>query len=431
MANYIIQDTELIAIADAIRTKNGTEDTYTTAEMVDAIEAIESGGGGGAQVEELTITANGTYTAPEGVGYSPVVVNVPQDGAPPASALAITGDCQYRFSNNSWNWFIDIYGNQITTKDISNTQYMFNYSTYLTSVPFDINISSNCKSIGHIFNGCYKLTQVPLIKGNLTPPTGDYSGVVEMGNMFANCNNLREIPYDYFHNFGGDAFWEASKNYAGMNYRNNMFQYCYSLRELPDLSMMITGSNSAYNVLYYYAFQNCCALNEIVNLPVLNTKTITSNMFQYTFNSCDRLKNITFATNEDGTPQTANWKNQTIDLTIGVGYVYSSEGNILYYNSGITKDKAVNSAADYEAKKDDPDWYAGPGMVSCSRYNHDSAVATINSLPDTSAYLATAGGTNTIKFKTNSGKNAGGAISELTEEEIAVATAKGWTVTLA
>ena len=46
MANYIIQDTELIAIADAIRTKNGTEDTYTTAEMVDAIEAIESGGGG-------------------------------------------------------------------------------------------------------------------------------------------------------------------------------------------------------------------------------------------------------------------------------------------------------------------------------------------------------------------------------------------------
>lgn len=46
MANYIIQDTELIAIADAIRTKNGTEDTYTTTEMVDAIEAIESGGGG-------------------------------------------------------------------------------------------------------------------------------------------------------------------------------------------------------------------------------------------------------------------------------------------------------------------------------------------------------------------------------------------------
>ena len=69
--------------------------------------------------------------------------------------------------------------------------------------------------------------------------------------------------------------------------------------------------------------------------------------------------------------------------------------------------------------------------MAYSRYNHTSAVNTINSLPDTSAYLATAGGTNTIKFKSNAGSATdGGAISNLTEEEIAVATAKGWTVSL-
>lgn len=69
--------------------------------------------------------------------------------------------------------------------------------------------------------------------------------------------------------------------------------------------------------------------------------------------------------------------------------------------------------------------------MSDSVYNHDSAVETINSLPDTSAYLASAGGTNTIKFKGASGSaTAGGAINTLTEAEIAVATAKGWTVTL-
>jgi hypothetical protein len=45
--------------------------------------------------------------------------------------------------------------------------------------------------------------------------------------------------------------------------------------------------------------------------------------------------------------------------------------------------------------------------------------------------LATAGGTNTIKFKGIAGsKTDGGAINTLTEEEIAVAAAKGWTVTL-
>ena len=52
-------------------------------------------------------------------------------------------------------------------------------------------------------------------------------------------------------------------------------------------------------------------------------------------------------------------------------------------------------------------------------------------MPDTSAYLAANGGTNTIKFKGESGSATdGGAINTLTAEEIAVATAKGWTVSL-
>ena len=79
--------------------------------------------------------------------------------------------------------------------------------------------------------------------------------------------------------------------------------------------------------------------------------------------------------------------------------------------------------------KNDPDSWTYD--INYSKYNHDSAVETINSLPDTSAYIATAGGTNTIKFDGASGaKTDGGAINTLTEEEIAVAAAKGWTVTL-
>ena len=61
-----------------------------------------------------------------------------------------------------------------------------------------------------------------------------------------------------------------------------------------------------------------------------------------------------------------------------------------------------------------------------SRYNHDSAVETLASLPDTHAY-----GTNTIRFRGASGSATdGGAINTLTEAEIAVAASKGWTVTL-
>ena len=157
-------------------------------------------------------------------------------------------------------------------------------------------------------------------------------------------------------------------------------------------------------------------------------------MFNNTFNLCSRLKAIVFDTGDEGISKTVNWKSQTIDLAgtngdraVGVAAFTSSQ--ILNYNSGITADKLVRTDEDYQALKNDADWFTyNPDY---SRYNHDSAVETINSLPDTSAYLATAGGTNTIKFRGAAGAlTDGGAINTLTAEEIAVATAKGWTVTL-
>lgn len=47
MAKYVIDDSTLIAIGDAIREKNGTSETMTPAEMATAISAIETGSGGG------------------------------------------------------------------------------------------------------------------------------------------------------------------------------------------------------------------------------------------------------------------------------------------------------------------------------------------------------------------------------------------------
>ena len=171
-------------------------------------------------------------------------------------------------------------------------------------------------------------------------------------------------------------------------------------------------------------FNNCSSLDEINKLGVLSGSTLTSNMFAYTFVNCHRLKKITFNLNEDGTPIVAKWKNQTIDLTKYVGWAgeASATSKILNYNSGIT------------AEDEDNDWSNNPNYWSKqfanSRFNHDSAVELINSLPDTSAYLATqTSGTNSVKFYTNAGINTpGGSVNDLTEEEIAVAAAKGWTI---
>lgn len=174
-------------------------------------------------------------------------------------------------------------------------------------------------------------------------------------------------------------------------------------------------------------------LDKAVGLPVNEVSKIASNMFRDTFTNCCRMKSAVFDTNDDSTVKTANWKSQTIDfaganVSRAVGVTFS-DGYILNYNSGITADKCVRTDEDYQALKNDEDWFTYD--ISYSRYNHDSAVETINSLPDTSAYLATAGGTNTIKFRGVAGSlTDGGAINTLTAEEIAVATAKGWTVTL-
>ncbi len=72
---------KLNAIGDAIRTKTGKTDKLTLDEMPMEIASIETGGGGTTPaspiIEPLSVTENGTYTAPASVdGYSPVMVNV-------------------------------------------------------------------------------------------------------------------------------------------------------------------------------------------------------------------------------------------------------------------------------------------------------------------------------------------------------------------
>ena len=124
-------------------------------------------------------------------------------------------------------------------------------------------------------------------------------------------------------------------------------------------------------------------------------------------------------------PKTASWQKQVIELYNCIGYCK-------YYNSltdyGMSLDTEITDDTSYQLLKNNEDSWTQ--NIAYSRYNHDSAVETINTLPDTSAYLAESGGTtNIIKFKGASGSATdGGAINTLTEQEIAVAAAKGWSV---
>lgn len=77
MANVLVQESSLQAIADAIRAKTRSRDTYTPAEMAPAIRQID-GGGGGVVLIPKSITENGVSYAvdDEADGYSAVTVAV-------------------------------------------------------------------------------------------------------------------------------------------------------------------------------------------------------------------------------------------------------------------------------------------------------------------------------------------------------------------
>ena len=383
MSKVFIEEATLSSIGDAIREKAGTTELIAPQDMGTAIKNLPSGGGGDIEVEPIVLSGSQLF------------------------------GCAGKVASN----YIELFGDTISTSGITDAGSMF-FKYENKNVPFDINCSTTTTlSLSNMF-------ERSLIE--LAPNIND-AKPNSISSIFYTCNYLREIPDD----FGVNWNWDYLHTY---NYGNcsELFRNCFSLRKIPAtfISNGYSGSDSSYYSCYYNTFIYCSTLDEINGLAVVPV-TLTSNCFFSTFSLCSRLKDLTFQTNEDGTPKTAKWKNQAIDLnTVGCyDTSLNNIGNFVNYNSGITADKYVYDDATYQALKDDEDWFTT--KPAYSRYNHDSAVNTINSLPDCSAYLATAGGTNTIKFKGVLGSATdGGAINTLTEEEIAVATAKGWTVTL-
>lgn len=419
MANVIINDTNLTNIANAIREKNGTTTTYKPSEMADAITNLPTGGGGGYEPtdEELTYSQMASI-----------------------------------FNNGNNAWVLNNYGDRIVFTSSNNDNSAFSEYPYETfNVNPKLSSSSQVLHLDRMFNNAENLKEI----------TGTITSTVSISLLstymaFASCYNLRTINDNFI-----DNSWYIQKRTGALNNRfGATFGYCYSLRELPKffIENMKTadGSQPTTNnasTTYANMFMSCSALNKIEDLFVVastySSGNLTSNMFSGTFNSCYNLSKLTFATNEDGTPLTAKWTNQIIDLyrtSASIGFLMSgqSETQITGYNSGFTAEDEIegNTSNNFAP---DAQYYIGDGVNKywtadggCAKYGHTEAVETINSLPDTLA----AGGGNTISFYSRQGKftdylkgrtndiTFDSSIGTLTEAEIAVATAKGWTVSL-
>ena len=330
----------------------------------------------------------------------------------PEDAYTFSQNCNYAFANGNWDWFIENYGADVLTQFISNASYMFENSQ-VEEIPFELNfLSTATVNIDGMFSGCSNLKSIPKING--CKPSAIYF-------LFYDCRNLRELP----ENFASWFDWSYLATDACID-ASGMFCECRSLRAIPtNIFENVCPDAECWYAYTNLAFAGCFVLDELTGLPIVYNAEWMENAFNMFCNSCYRLKNLTFAM-DNNQPYVKNWANQVIELHYNVGWG-TTVSAFTGYNSGITADKLVKDAATYQALKNDADWFTT--SVEYSRYNHDSAVATINSLPDTSAYLAANGGTNTITFEGEAGSATdGGAINTLTQEELAVAAAKGWTV---
>lgn len=270
--------------------------------------------------------------------------------------------------------------------------------------------------------------------------------------VFTNESSQCNFIYQFYQTFySSDVVKISSDTFpqdAAMNHNANtsmMFYYAQRLREVPQDFLGYAVYN-ATGTPYQSAravttamYGSCKVLKEIKGAPFYPCSASVGNKDYYGdfATNCYTLHNLTFY-KPNGSVGTMNAYNQTIDLsttgywTMGVADDPSASINV-YLEPEDKTNKIIISASTNNATGANVEDLNSFGInLAYATYNRKSAVATINSLPDTSAAISSSGGTNTIKFKSGAGSAYGNDydMSQLSAAEIAVATAKGWTVTL-
>ena len=312
----------------------------------------------------------------------------------------------FRDNNLCYDWQKDNYIVTEGNKELYGVVTKNNISTYKSDPNFiycPMIDTSNMTNMGHMFNGCSSLQSIPLLDTSKVTdmeymfytcslltriPLLDTSKVTNMADMFPSCTSLQSIP-----------LLDTSK-VTNMKY---MFSICRSLQSIPllDTSNVTNMDNM---------FSNCTSLQSI---PPLNTSNVTN--MDNMFSNCTSLQSIPPL----NTSKVTNMANMFSSCHLLKSIPLLDCGNVTNMNEFFGWYLDINTLTDLGGFKD-------LKISITSKFLDKTPNLTIESLMNVINYLydLTANGLSgqTLKFgQTN--------LDKLTEEQIAVATAKGWTLT--
>lgn len=228
MANVIINDSNLTAIGNAIRAKNGTETLYKPREMAAAIEAIEVGGGGSGDGEISAVHQSMIDLTTNSSGTGGMKITLPKE------AQRVP---QYMFYNN--NALSEVEFENHNAPDFTYIgRYAFFQNNYLRKFEFPDSLT-NIDMRG--FSGCWSLNF------DKWPES-----LIEIGEgAFYQCSDL--------------TISTLPKNLTTIN--GKVFQECYKLN--------ITEIPEGVTYIGNYAFTDACDTSVTRDLLTIGS-TVTS-----------------------------------------------------------------------------------------------------------------------------------------------------------
>ena len=268
----------------------------------------------------------------------------------------------------------------------SSNRYNFGVNTLIKKTP-NITIDQSVTNLQYLFQNAYYLKSLNLII--------DDNRELDCYSTFYNCTNLREVKG-----------LEKTKIINA----ENMFYSCYNLVDIPDIDTSLVQSFSS-------AFQNCSRLTNVNNLDTSNAtdmgnmfsscskleqvrNLLTSNVkfFNYMFSYCSNLKII-----DELDASSCTFINYMFN---GTKSYFTDFGGLKDLGKAYLTTQSANNSA-YTLN-----------LSTCPALTHDSLMNVINGLYD----IASAG-VKPQKLQLGSTN-----LAKLTDEEKAIATNKGWTV---